>query len=1298
MRSHAKNLSGVRGNKLPPPLLTQTRKALKAFSPLLSSRLTSRPLLLFMIVSVFALTWLAAPVPSVLTANPMSGTLTESSGPLTYNSGPFFVANPSAQATGTPTCNAALPCDDYTLTVNIPASFITTHRVKVVIEWPVAAADFDLYVLQGTTGNTVVTSAASSSDPEVALFAPISGVYRIRVAPFAPGGQSFTGTISLVPLPPLPGQPPGIAPRYQNYPGPSGTGVAESGEPSIGIDWNITCPPATCPNLHPSPAKPKLNTGGIAFFTANLNEYRVSFDDCSSPAMDLWEDKTSPIQGATTLDPIGFIDSATGRVFHSQLTGAGSLLAFSTNDGETWSQSQGAGLPAGVDHQTVGGGPYNENSTPPPPPHPLYPNAVYYASQDVATAFIARSDNGGATFGAGIPMWNLTQCGGLHGHIKVAPDGTVYVPNKGCGGQQGVAVSTDNGLTWAIRTVAGSSPGDTDPSLGIATDGTIYLGYQNGDGHPHMARSTDKGVTWIDRDVGGGFIQNCVFPEVVAGDGDRAAFGFIGTPAGGNYQDTANFHGIWHFYIATTYDRGLTYFLVDATPNDPVQIGSICTGGTTCGSDRNLLDFNDIGVDKQGRVLVALADGCVAPGCKENPPSPSGSSRSALGTIIRQSGGRRLFSAFDPVEPAQPAAPRLISATRDSSGVTITWFEPDNSGSPLTGYKIYRGTTRGAETLLATIGPSAPRYLDAMAAPGVQYVYRVSALNALGEGPFCGDVEVTGAPPIPNRCLTPGIEIFTDPAGDQTGNPANTQLDIRQVSIAEPFLNTCTNQLVFTMKVADLSVVPPQARWTIFFSRPNGVEHFVNMSSDEETNPTGVVFKYGHTSIGPGGIRQLTTDGDADAGSGFVADGTITIIASNSKFTFNPAGPPHPPPGPGEAFGNVNAITQQTIGVLLATLDSTATGGYSVAGNISCQENTAPIAVLGAMPNEGTAPLMVNFDGSASNDSDLCDTVASYTFDFGDGSAAVTQATPTTSHVYNTAGEYRATLKVTDSRGLLSGNTSVVIIDVADCTEETTIAPDGECFIYSGGSSSISVSRPTGCTWMATSNAQWINITSGTGGSGNGNVNFTVAANPDNARRVGTMLIAGKVFTVLQGRAFADVPEGHPFFNEVQMLSARGITSGCTTTNFCPSFAVTREQMAIFIVHALGIFNPPAPTSQRFDDVPPTRIGYAFIEELARRGITVGCGGNNFCPDAPVTREQMAAFIIRALGTFNPPVPTSQRFDDVPPQNPFYAFIDQMAVRGITLGCSTSPPLYCPSSSVTREQMAAFLVRAFGCP
>jgi hypothetical protein len=159
-----------------------------------------------------------------------------------------------------------------------------------------------------------------------------------------------------------------------------------------------------------------------------------------------------------------------------------------------------------------------------------------------------------------------------------------------------------------------------------------------------VAVSHDHGATWINiTDVGTALgIQNVAFPAMVAGDGNRAALAFLGTPTGGNAQDTANFTGVWHLYIAHTFDGGATWTLVDATPTDPVQRGSICLSGTTCGNDRNLLDFIDATVDKQGRVLVGYADGCIG-ACVTAGPN----SFSAQGTIARQATGKGLFAAFD---------------------------------------------------------------------------------------------------------------------------------------------------------------------------------------------------------------------------------------------------------------------------------------------------------------------------------------------------------------------------------------------------------------------------------------------------------------------------------------------------------------------------------------------------------------------------------------------------------------------------------------------------------------------------
>src|SRR4029077_9950103 len=120
-----------------------------------------------------------------------------------------------------------------------------------------------------------------------------------------------------------------------------------------------------------------------------------------------------------------------------------SFARYSDYDGNTTLPMQGGGAPAGPDHETLGGGPYNDAALPPPPPHPTYPNAIYYCSQNIAgDAECSRSDAGGLTFGPGVPLFSVAQCtGGIHGHVKVAPDGTVYVPNTSCATGNGTAGS-----------------------------------------------------------------------------------------------------------------------------------------------------------------------------------------------------------------------------------------------------------------------------------------------------------------------------------------------------------------------------------------------------------------------------------------------------------------------------------------------------------------------------------------------------------------------------------------------------------------------------------------------------------------------------------------------------------------------------------------------------------------------------------------------------------------------------------------------------------------------------------------
>ncbi len=185
---------------------------------------------------------------------------------------------------------------------------------------------------------------------------------------------------------------------------------------------------------------------------------------------------------------------------------------------------------------------------------------------------------------------------------------------------------------------------------------------------------------------------------------------------------------------------------------------------------------------------------------------------------------------------------------------------------------------------------------------------------------------------------------------------------------------------------------------------------------------------------GSGGVDgRFVTAGSqkpAEASSGYAPPfNKVVIVVKASDLGLNP----------GDIIsGFVSGVSQTAGGVITGLYDQMPdslafTGSYTVNSNQFCRPNNAPTAVLTATPTSGTAPLTVNFDGSGSYDPDTApppDTIASYTFSFGDGSAAVTQSTPTISHTYNAAGNYGATLRVTDSRGAASTNTAQVLISV----------------------------------------------------------------------------------------------------------------------------------------------------------------------------------------------------------------------------------------------------------------------------
>lgn len=199
----------------------------------------------------------------------------------------------------------------------------------------------------------------------------------------------------------------------------------------------------------------------------------------------------------------------------------------------------------------------------------------------------------------------------------------------------------------------------------------------------------------------------------------------------------------------------------------------------------------------------------------------------------------------------------------------------------------------------------------------------------------------------------------------------------------------------------------------------------------------------------------------------------------------------------------------------------------------------------------------------------------------------------------------------------------------------------------------------------------------------------------------------GEVEVIGRGEAiadntFADVPTTHWARDFVESLYAAAITGGCGNGNFCPGDRVTRSQMAVFLLRGMhsSSYSPPAVGgSTGFGDVPTNYWAAAWIKQLAVEGITGGCGSGNYCPEYPVTRSQMAVFLLRSKygsGYSPPAVGNSTGFGDVPANYWAAAWIKQLAAEGITGGCGNGN--YCPETPVSREQMAVFLVRTFDLP
>ena len=179
---------------------------------------------------------------------------------------------------------------------------------------------------------------------------------------------------------------------------------------------------------------------------------------------------------------------------------------------------------------------------------------------------------------------------------------------------------------------------------------------------------------------------------------------------------------------------------------------------------------------------------------------------------------------------------------------------------------------------------------------------------------------------------------------------------------------------------------------------------------------------------------------------------------------------------------------------------------------------------------------------------------------------------------------------------------------------------------------------------------------------------------------------------------FLDVPPDHPFHAYVDTIARNGVTAGCADgTTYCPAALNTRAQMAVFLLKSRygSDYVPPPATGLVFVDVPASNPFAPWIEKLYDLGVSTGCGSDAYCPLAPVTRAQMAVFLLKTLegAAYVPPAASGTIFGDVPQDAFAAAWIEELYDRGVTGGCQATPLLYCPDRSNTRGEMAVFLTK-----
>ena len=459
-------------------------------------------------------------------------------------------------------------------------------------------------------------------------------------------------------------------------------GVFVTGSNGTAIDVEPLAMDFVFSNVGEQGAEPSIGvtSSGCIFFIAFEKPMR------SCDYGQTWENTRDITQAPFTNDPYGWVDPITDRVFNIHMMGLQTTwVGWSDNDGESWAGNpHDSGTTPLNDHIKLGSGPWTDegygalgslSSN-------LYETAVYFCYNKIAGIFCFTSFDGGATFEAGGQVVGLaTSNGGLHGAITTAPDGTVYLPPRVA--TPTIIFSKDNGYSWEERYMGedvGTPSIRKNGEVATDTESNAYNIWVGGDQGVYMSTSIDSGDTWNQKSIRISPIEviSATFPHTSAGDPGRIAITYLGSedadeldkpdidgqPWDGNahYATTNVSHYLYVTYSLNALDENPIFHTQKISP-DPVQVGSICLNSGDCrsnegGSNRNLLDFNDLHIDLEGRVYIAFADGCTGT-CASGNDTTASNSRDRLGSMYYLGNGPSLYESVGNLTEIYPPAEEI---------------------------------------------------------------------------------------------------------------------------------------------------------------------------------------------------------------------------------------------------------------------------------------------------------------------------------------------------------------------------------------------------------------------------------------------------------------------------------------------------------------------------------------------------------------------------------------------------------------------------------------------------------------